>query len=152
MTGIPPVSANNVVLVAQAPTTEDFSTWAANRSLSGNDAATTADPDGDNLSNLQEYAFNLNPKVGNGSPLASGLEMIGGETWLVIRYRRWSGPLNASLVYQPEWSGGLASWLTSGIIDEFDSEASPVADSEPRRCRVLASDGRKFLRLNLEYP
>jgi hypothetical protein len=144
-----PVSLNDVVLTAHAFTSESYATWASNRGLSGGNAASSADPDYDGLSNWQEYAFNLNPKVGNGQPMSGGVESISGEKWLVMRYRRWSGPVDAGLIYQPEWSRDLVVWSAGGMIDEFDPQATPVSDSEPRRCRVLANEAKKFLHMNL---
>ncbi len=150
--GDPPVSLNDVLLVAHAATTESYAAWASTRGLTGNDAAATADPDGDGLINWLEFAFNLNPKAGNERPVAASVERIGGESWLVMRYRRWAGPVDAGILYQPEASRDLAAWSSSGIIDEFDSNATPVSTSEPRRCRILTSESKKFLRLHLISP
>lgn len=149
VTGNPPRSMNNVVLVAQAASSEDFATWAASHGIT---ADPTADPDHDGLMNWVEYAFNLDPKSGVGQPVASSVEMIGGEKWLVIRYRRWSGPITVGVTYQPEWSTQLTSWSPVGIIDEFDVDALPVSESEPRRARVLASEAKKFLHVQLGTP
>lgn len=148
-TGDPPHSLNNVVLVAKTSIVADFVTWAGNYGIA---PIPDGDPDHDGLLNWVEYAFNLNPKSGTGQPVASSVETIGGERWLVIRYRRWSGPITAGITYQGEWSINLTSWSRIGVIDEFDVAAPTVSDSEPRRARVLASEPEKFMRLQLGYP
>ena len=147
--GDPPHSLNNVVLVAKTSTAADFVTWAGNYGIA---PIPDGDPDHDGLVNWVEYAFNSNPKSGAGQPVTSRIEMIGGERWLVIYYRRWSGPITAGITYQAEWSINLTLWSRIRIIDEFDVAAPTVIDSEPRRARILATEPKKFMRLQLGYP
>ncbi len=146
-TGNPPVSLNNVVLVATAGTALDLATWAASHNLTGDDALPGADLDRDGSPNLVEYALNMDPEAPDVPPLTSGVESISGGDWLVIHYRRWQDRMNAGLMYQAETSIDLSGWTPSGIIDEPDPGALSIPDSEARRCRIPKDGGRNFLRL-----
>jgi hypothetical protein len=151
-TGNPPVSQNNVVLVAREGIQLDFATWASNHGLTGDDALPGGNRDRDGSVNLVEYALNMDPEVPDVPPLTSGVEVIQGSDWLVIHYRRWDDRLNAGLVYQAETSTDLVDWSPLGVIDEADPEALEIAGSEPRRCRVHLTGGRKFLHLSFSLP
>ena len=147
--GDPPFSLNNVVLVANSGGGIEYDTWAEQHHLTGADALESADKDRDGTPNLVEFALHMNPEQADAQPTAGGFETIGGERWLVLRYRRWSDRQDAGVSYQGEWSSALdASWATLGVIDEFDALAAPVAGSDPRICRVRADLARKFLRLS----
>lgn len=149
--GDPPVSDNNVVLSSTASGL-DYATWAFNKNLSGPDALATSDPEHDGSENLVEYAFNMEPKQPDVQPLARAIETIGGQRWLVLRYRRWNDRVDAGLQYLPEWSSNLSAWSTTGLVDEFDTTAPAVTGSEPRRCRIPAEGNRNFLHIRLVAP
>jgi hypothetical protein len=150
-TGNPPVSRNNVVLVVQNPTSQDYASWAASHQLSGAEAATIADPDGDGRLNWVEYAFQTDPCSGDGDPLVMSTETMGGLPWLVVRYRRWQGPLDAGIGYLPEGSEDLATWSSVPVVDEFDPDATVIVGAEARRCRIPIQGPRQFMRLGLEW-
>jgi hypothetical protein len=128
----------------------DYDQWAADHQLAGNDALKSADSDHDGLNNLLEYAFNTDPKLGNPNPLSQGTVNISGQTWLVLRYRVWQDRTDAGLIYQPERSPNLSTWNLTGLVDEADPDAAPVAGSSARRCRVPVAAGRELLRLRVE--
>jgi hypothetical protein len=146
--GDPPVSLNNVVLVArEASAGLDFATWAEVNGLLGADAAADADKDRDGSNNTVEYALNMDPRRADVPPIQSSREDIEGLSWLVIRYRRWDDRINAGLSYSGEWSVNFATWSTTGIIDETDTAAPLVTGSSARICRVQADVAKKFMRL-----
>ena len=151
-TGNPPVSLNNVVLVATAGTALDYATWAASHNLSGDDALPGADLDRDGSPNLVEYALNMDPEAPDVPPLTSSIESISGGDWLVLHYRRWEDRVDAGLIYQGETSIDLAAWTQTGVIDEPDPEAVTIPGSEARRCRIQRTEGRKFLHLGFMLP
>ncbi|MCH7228221.1 hypothetical protein [Haloferula sp. A504] len=151
-TGDPPVSQNNVVLVAKEFSALDYETWTANHSLTGDDALPGTDRDRDGSANLVEYALNMNPNAPDLPPLASEVGSVSGSDWLILRYRRWNDRVNAGLVYRPETSLNLIAWLPTGLIDEADPDAVEVPGSEARRCRVPQAGGTAFLRLAFELP
>jgi hypothetical protein len=147
-TGTPPVSLNNVVLVAkEASSGLDFNTWAEMNDLHGADASCSADKDRDGCCNMVEYALNMDPRAADMPPMQCTRETIGGVSWLMIRYRRWDDRISAGLNYEGEWSENLSTWSKVGIIDETDTAAPLVAGSAARICLIQADVPKKFLRL-----
>lgn len=66
------VSSNNIALVSA--TTSPFSTWTGTTySLTGGDALPEADPDGDGVKNIVEFALNGNPTSGSNNGLSTTL-------------------------------------------------------------------------------
>jgi hypothetical protein len=78
-------------------------------------------------------------------------ETMGGLPWLVVRYRRWQGPLDAGIGYLPEGSEDLATWSSVPVVDEFDPDATVIVGAEARRCRIPIQGPRQFMRLGLEW-
>ncbi len=115
----------------------------ANLAISG----PAANPDRDAFNNFLEYAFNTSPLAPGGAFYSSGVVTIGSQRWLVLRYRRWTDREQAGLTYTPQGSTTLASWITSGIIDEIDPEAPVLAGSTACRCRVPVGGGITMLRV-----
>lgn len=67
------VSSNNIALVATVTSTP-YSTWAGTTySLIGGDALPEADPDGDGVKNIVEFALNGNPTSGSNNGLSTTL-------------------------------------------------------------------------------
>lgn len=104
-----------------------FSSWAATSGLSGDNAAPGANPDGDNLTNLQEFAFGMNPASSTLAPLsyvANGNTTGGtpvlenpGSTYRAVFARR-KDYLAAGITYTVSFSADLTSWTVA--------ETSPV--------------------------
>jgi hypothetical protein len=71
-----------------------------------------ADPDGDDHTNLFEYALGLDPWVSDSAGTLNGSD----ETYWVYTYSR---PTNRDgIVYAVEVSVDLANWTTDGVIHE----------------------------------
>jgi autotransporter-associated beta strand protein len=84
---------------------DDYSTWTA--SFPGfTDTATTSDPDGDGLSNFEEYAFGLNPTLGSSSnPVTTSLTPAGNFSYT----RR--DPALSKLSHEILTSTDLVTWI-----------------------------------------
>ncbi len=114
--------------------------WASgNHGLSGNSLLFSADDDGDQLSLLEEYAFNLDPTSNNIATLLSGtgtsglplIEMDGDH--LQVEYIRRRN--DSSLTYTAEFS----SDLLTGYAPATGVEMITIIDAEFER--VVVSDG-----------
>lgn len=142
-------AANSATLRATAAGLT-FADWAEDEELEGPDALPEADPDHDGLVNFLEYAFNSDPNAPGASPVSSGLLEHSGNTWLVVRYRRWQDRIDAGVAYQPQASPDLGAWDGAGVLDETDPDAPLVPGSEARRCLIPVGGSDRFLRLEVD--
>jgi len=80
------VTYNATSITITPPATTPFDSWMANfPTLTGPNAAKTADPDGDGLTNLEEFALDGNPTTGSSTgKVRSRIETVGGEQALVV--------------------------------------------------------------------
>ena len=137
-----------------ATTPADFyNTWANYYSLSNAAAAMDADPDGDELSNLGEYAFGGSPIDPNDLGYGSGGEIVtdGGSNWLEYVHPQRIDADSRGLEYFVETNPDLmyGSWSTNGVSiigtgvldDEFLSVTS----------RVSTVEGAKFMRFWVNF-
>lgn len=92
-----------------------------NSAISGD----TADPDGDGVPNLMEYAFGLNPKIANssGRPVAS-VQHLGGTNYLTVAYNQVL--YNTDISYTVQVSSDLITW-NSG--PGFTAPVGPPVDN-----------------------
>ena len=122
----------------------------------GNDGtgigANNADPDGDGLSNLLEYATNTHPTTANSTPVT--VSSVGGR--LALNFVRISDP---SLTYTVQGSNDLTTWgtvtpssgtnpmpgFTGGNPSVVETQNVQVVDSV-----LLSSQPRRFLRLQVD--
>ncbi|HSP42213.1 MAG TPA: autotransporter-associated beta strand repeat-containing protein, partial [Luteolibacter sp.] len=125
-----------------------FESWAAANDLVGPNADPAANPDGDSLNNLQEFAFGTDPLVSSSSPISyvpdgnvtsPGLpEALNLATGEGVDYRAVFGRRRdyqaAGLTYTVQFSAGLDVWVDSsdaptvltGENNESDIEAVSV--------------------------
>jgi hypothetical protein len=130
-----------------------YATWAAFNNLGGSAAAATADPERDGAVNLTEFAYNMNPRRSDASPLLPGgtsglpiahyLPESGGI--LEIEFLRRRGPSAEGLTYIPRFSDNLIDWT-----DGQAPTVTPInADWERVRVRESGSgqDPQRFAKI-----
>lgn len=124
---------NDVTLTAYAT---PFAQWQGANFAGGSSnpaAGPLADPDGDGIINLLEYAFATSPNGRNASPLTLDTETVAGN-----QYLRLTVPKNAAatdLLYQVEAASNLTNpigWSSSGLIIETNTSTTlRVRDNVP---------------------
>ena len=108
-----------------------------------------ADPDGDGVNNLLEYALRLNPRGSDASslPFSGTLPISGGlGPYVTITYRRLIGATDLQYIVQESTSLATSSWTTASVTEDLlggDSTYQIV------RAKVLRGSTDKFLRLNV---
>lgn len=119
---------NNDLVLNLTTVPTPFQEWASASGLSGGSAALNANPDGDSLNNLQEYAFGMNPTspsfgplsyVAGGSatagiPILENAGTVQSPAYRAVFARR-KDHLQAGLTYQVEFSANLTYWQASSI-------------------------------------
>ena len=148
---------------------DTLASWQAFQFGAGNLTANTAstlwgsqaDPDGDGLGNLLEYAFHTLPQVANSSPVQLGQSL--GR--LTIAFPR--DPLHTDLTYSVEASADLSanSWITlassvAGNLTQAVSPAAPLISEAPSgklqlvtvRDIVAIGTTPRFLRVRITKP
>ena len=100
----------------------------------------TADPDGDQLANLIEYALALDPKTPDTSPVA----MIDSSGYLALSTAK--NPGATDITWSAETTNNLVSWSQSVILTD-------TADTFTARDTVLMNAAEKrFIRLKIIRP
>lgn len=140
-------------LVEDAPGAS-FEEWIVEHQLSGSNADPSADPDGDGITNLLEYAFALDPAVAS----LAGLPSVGrmwdqAAEYLTITFQRRTGSLD--LRYVPEFGEDLLSWSAEAAVQV--GAAAPAGDGILELVTVrdtvpLTESSRRFgrIRVHLE--
>ncbi|CAM2865722.1 putative Ig domain-containing protein [Rariglobus hedericola] len=138
-----------------------FAFWAESKSLFGDQAAASADPDGDGVGNLVEYAFDTDPSAAISS--ASPTVALGAGPHLEIEFVRPAD--RAELTYTVEVSEDLITWLrghaygaraeNTGALPTQEISRTPLGDGR-ERVRVgdaLPSEAtRRFIRVKIAAP
>lgn len=123
---------------------ESFAAFASTHALTG---ALDADADFDGRTDFEEYALGTQPKTPDAPPMPT-LATIDNQSVLLLRYWRRPGRELAGLFMEVQGSADLADWNVTGVIDEVDPDAAPIAGAEPRRAWIpVAAGSTRFLRL-----
>ena len=126
-----------------------FDDWARAYGLSGTNAMTTADADGDTFNNLYEYAFGGDPtNAANVGFVQSDSVNVGGTNYLEYLYARRTDSGNG-LGYALEQRGDLmvGSWVTNTTAEVGTSPY--IADYEMVTNRIETVEPVDFLRVNV---
>ncbi|MFM2166121.1 MAG: hypothetical protein RIS79_492, partial [Verrucomicrobiota bacterium] len=99
-----------------------------------------ADPDGDGVTNLLEYATARNPWSNDASPV--------GAAWLsgMLEFIYTRNKAATDLSYTVEWSDDLATWSAAGVTQSVLTDS---ATTQEIKALVPATVGRRFVRLNV---
>lgn len=142
-------------LPISSPATTCFTTWAAERNLTGAAAARTGDPDRDGIPNLLEYALGKNPNVPDGPATNPGKLEVQGQRYLSLSFTLPTGD-NApdDVDYTIERAAALApaNWSAASTNFVTHSTAPGPGDLETvtvRSTRSMQGLRREFLRLTI---
>jgi hypothetical protein len=114
-----------------------FASWASGYSLTGEQASATADPDGDGLNNLLEYALGSTPDSSASRPnLASQIS----DSKLQITFT----PQRSDVTYTIEASSDLTTWSPLTMPTLTVGQSTTVTDTV-----ALGAGTKRFLRLKV---
>src|SRR5262249_1481200 len=119
----------------------------------------TADPDGDGVANLLEFAFNLNPRINDRATMIAGtgtsglplvrLETINNQKVLTIEFVRRRAVGSPGITYHAEFGSDLTTWSETGtvVVTQIDDtwERVKVTDS-------AINQTRRFGRVRVTTP
>ncbi len=107
----------------------------------------SADPDGDGVVNLLEYAFGGNPKVPNSASMPTTERVAdGGDEFQEISFFR----LNADdIVYRVQGSDDLVTWTDIWVSTDHPFAGTGSSTTETVRDTVPVSAGPRFLRVQV---
>ncbi len=134
-----------------------YGAWSSSIAWNGADSAAAADPNGDGVTNLMAYAFDLPPlayAAPGGLPSAVLDSTTAGGPWLSITYRR--SNTATDITFQVQSSANLGQWDTitpdgvTVIEETVDADADGDGSAVLRRVRVKqTSTGPAFLRVRV---
>ena len=139
-------------------TNDTYTTWAARTTFPNGQSGAGQNPDGDSLTNLQEYAFLGNPAVASNAPLPvlgkTGVAPAAQFQTLSFALRKFTTGLSyvveannqLSGTWTPVWSStdGFGSAQVLGAVDQADRTVVTIKDSV-----ALGSQSRRFLRVRV---
>ena len=111
----------------------------------------SADPDGDGLPNLMEYALGGAPKTADAPSHQARVSLIADH--LTLDYTRPNSVTDVS--YTVEWSNDLQTWSTGNtFIEQVSSttNADGTITETNRAVALLSTNPRQFIRLRISRP
>ena len=117
-------------------------------SSNAGNAADSFDFDKDGLTNLLEWACNLNPTTASVLPVTT----IRNGAFFEFTYTRSVAALNAGAAFIVEWSDDLpgTTWTNSGVTEQLLSDNSTV--QQVKALVPVGSQGRRFAHLKVTGP
>jgi autotransporter-associated beta strand protein len=145
ITTLEDVNNDRVGTVTLLPVTEtNYDTWLTGFTfVPGADKTSTGDPDGDGMTNQNEYAFGLNPTLGTSvNPITQQLDKTTGN----FQYTRRATPAAAGLTYTVFTSTNLVTWVPSGATETGFTTAGDI-QTVTVNVTAPAVDGKLFVRV-----
>lgn len=121
-------------------------------------AGPSADPDGDGVANLLEYAFGGSPKTAStiseaGGPLLPRHQFVdvADQRYLSLTYYRRKGETHPDILYQAQWQSGLDSdaWQEGGIETTVTSLNETWEEVTVRDQTPVTPNSRRFGRIKI---
>jgi autotransporter-associated beta strand protein len=144
-------TGSGTVLVASAGATaqQDWRQSTFGTTVNTGSAADNADPDGDGVKNLMEFALGTGPLSANTTPIS--LSVSGGI--LNFTYRRSHTAEADGMVYIVEWSDTLGNdWSTTGVTQSAVSGTDDGLTQNYVATVPAGSNGRRAVRLRVTHP
>lgn len=149
------------------PTLTPYDTWrAANFGALTNNPAISgdlADPDGDDIANLLEYALNLDPNYASVRGLPTGgTQPVADDRYLTLEFTRVA--VNTDITYTVQVSGDLTNWFngssysgttsiaTNAYTTELSRTGSPIEIIVVRDNTPFSAVLSRFMRLRVSHP
>ncbi len=143
------VQGTSLVLIVTTPTA--FSTWAAGAGLAPGQRGASADPDGDGVPNLLEFALGLNPTVAGAAGGNTGVVTVAGERYPTITFRRRQALGDVTLEVRVCTALDFSSTL--GVVEVSAGDNGDGTDTVVVRSAVpLSQQPRQFFRLVANQP
>jgi hypothetical protein len=147
--------------VSVSPNTNVFEDWVVFAFAGQTNSAIVgsgADPDGDRVDNLGEFALGLNPSIGDAvafSPTQPGLPKgaivdFSGTNHFALLVKRPIGRLGVS--YAAEVSGNLAAWTSAGQTGAPVNNGDGTETVTYRDAVPIANAPERFMRLRIIVP
>ncbi len=146
--------------VTLIPGSENYTAWAAQYFSAAQQSAPTvsgpaAAPQGDGVSNLLKYVFNIDPARPMTAADRAALPVVGtatsnGTRYLTLTYRRYALLTGTSVNVQT--SPDLMTWTTVANPTVLSSGSDPVTGDPITQVGVPFTGSREFIRLSVTQP
>ena len=158
---LPPLSDSQIIITG----TSGYPAWANSQVFPSGQVDAVQDADRDGLSNLEEYAFNLNPSVSDIAVIpATGVASVGlprlsivdsgSGNVLRIEFIRRKASTNSGLTYTAQFGSGLTESGPGIWADATDTPIVTNVDSTWERVTIddsVPNADRRFGRIKLDY-
>jgi PKD repeat protein len=108
-----------------------------------------ADPDGDGLVNLLEYAFGLEPKLAN---TAAGSKCSQQEGYLCLTYRQSKSATDVTYTVEACSDLKLRDWSSAGPVELSREDKGEYWEVTVRDVVPISNAPQRFLRLKVSLP